>query len=129
MNIPISYFSGASPDSAFILVASSLNAPVEGSFIKVDDLGFGTISGINENAIATASIKLFPSPATDAVTISAQRPIQQVNVLDMTGRTVLEQGANAAELTVNVADLKAGRYLVQLQFADGDRQVRSMVKQ
>ncbi|MEO7082279.1 MAG: T9SS type A sorting domain-containing protein [Flavobacteriales bacterium] len=129
MNIPITYFTAAIPDTAYILIASSRTAAVEGSFIKVDNLGFGTISGINEDALAVQAIKLFHSPATDAFIVSAERPIQQVKVMDMTGRTVLEQGANAAELTVNVADLKAGRYLVQLQFANGDRQVRSLVKQ
>ncbi len=129
MSIPISYFSSAIPDTAFILIASSMNAAVEGSFIKIDDLGFSTVSGIEEEALADQAIKLFPSPARDAVTISAERPIQQVKVMDMTGRTVLEQGANTAQLSMNVADLKSGRYLVQLQFANGDRQVRSLVKQ
>lgn len=129
MNIPITYFSSATPDTAIIAIFSSMNAPVEGSFIKIDDLGFSSVSGIGENSGIADVIKLFPSPATDVFTVSAERTIQQVSVMDMTGRTVLEQGTNASQITLNVADLKPGRYLVQLRFAKGDRQVRSMVKQ
>lgn len=129
MVIPIAYFNSATPDTAYIVIASSTNNAVEGSFVKVDDLGFGVVSGIDEAAVTPEVIKLFPSPATDVFTVSAERPLRQVNVLDMTGRTVLEQAANRAQLTLNIADLRAGRYLVQVQFADGDRQVRSLVKQ
>src|SRR5690606_592548 len=126
LNIPITYFSAATPDSAFIAVSASLTAPQAGSFVKVDDLGFGVSTAVAE-AHATA-LKLFPSPATDVLHIAAAQRIADVQVLDMAGRTVIRQGAATAQLQLNVANLHEGRYLVQLVMADGERLVRPFVK-
>jgi hypothetical protein len=41
---------------------------------------------------------------------------------------VLRQGVTGQDLTFNVADLHAGRYLVQARMAGGKRLVRSFVK-
>lgn len=127
LNIPITYFNTDTPDSAFIAVSSSLNAPQAGSFVKVDDLGFGVSTAVEE-ATATA-LRLFPSPATDVLNIAAEQRIAEVKVLDMAGRTVLEQGAATAQLQLNVANLHEGQYLVQLIMANGERLVRPFVKQ
>lgn len=128
LNIPITYFSSANPDTAIVGVFSSMNSPVEGSFIKIDALGFGVSTGVAETADA-AEIGIYPSPATNVVNVVADQPIAEVDLLDMTGRIVLKQSASAKSAIVDIADLNSGRYLVQLRMADGTRQVRSMVKQ
>lgn len=128
LNISISYFSGANPDTAYVVVASSIRTPMAGSFIKIDALAFGTSSGIAQ-APEKAVVSLYPSPASSVVNVVADQPIQQVDVMDMTGRTVMEKGTNAPNITLDVADLKPGRYLVQLRLANGERPVRSMVRE
>ena len=126
MNIAIDYFSPANPDTAHIAIVTSAGEGVDGSFIKVDDLGFSGVSAVAE-AQATA-FKLFPSPATDVLNIAAGQRIAEVKVLDMAGRAVIEQGVGTAQLQLNVANLREGRYLVQLLLADGERLVRPFVK-
>ena len=127
LNVPIQYFNSANPDTAYLFVASSLNSPVEGSFIKVDDLSFGAASGIGE-LDQVSGLRIFPSLATDEVNVTADSPIADVMVMDLTGRSVLEQAVGAQQATVGVADLSTGRYLLQVRMVDGKRQVRSFVK-
>lgn len=128
MNIPITYFSSATPDTAYIGVFSSMNSPVEGSFIQLDDLGFGAASGIEETK-AAAAIRVFPSPATTVLNVVSDKQIEEVDLLDMTGRIVLKHNASAKAATVDLDDLNTGRYLVQLRMEDGTRNVRSFVKE
>jgi hypothetical protein len=128
LNVPINYTSSQNPDTAFIAIASSMNSPVDGSFVKVDALAFGgTPAGISETEAAVA-LRVYPSPATDRLTITAEEPIAEVFIMDMTGRTVLRQEVNAGTAVLNVADYHSGRYLLQLRMADGKRMVRSFIK-
>ncbi|MGV9014079.1 MAG: T9SS type A sorting domain-containing protein [Flavobacteriales bacterium] len=127
LNVPIQYFSAVNPDTAYIIIASSLNAPVDGSFIKIDDLGFGAASGIGE-LDQVLSLRVFPSLATDVVNVTAESPIADVTVMDLTGRTLLIKAVGAEQATVGVANLPTGRYFMQVRMLDGKRQVRSFVK-
>lgn len=128
-SVPITYANELDPDSAAIVIFSSTGVAVDGSFIWVDDLSFGAAAttGIDEAGLAIG-INLYPSPATDVLHVSANRPIAEVTMMDMSGRTVLRQGVTGEDLTFNVADFRAGRYLMQLRMAGGKRLVRSFVK-
>lgn len=128
MNIPITYFTSANPDTAFVVIASSMNSPVEGSFVKIDALSFGISTGMAEPDHA-AEPRIWPSPATDVVNVAAEGPISDVKVLDLTGRVVMRKALGEAQAAISVADLPAGRYLLQVRMVDGRRQVRSFVKQ
>lgn len=128
MNIPITYISAADPDTAYILVASSLNAPVEGSFVKVDALAFGVSTGVAQ-LDQVPGLRIWPSPAMDQVNVAAADPISDVNVLDLTGRTVLAKAMGREQATLGIADLPTGRYLMQVHMVDGRCQVRSFIKQ
>lgn len=129
LNVPITYFTSANPDTAMIAIVSSAGDSVTaGSFISVDALGFGVVSGVVE-ADQVPSLRIYPSPAADVVNITAATPIADVEVMDLTGRTVVRKTLGAAGSTLDVADLPTGRYLVQVRMADGKRQVRSFVKQ
>jgi len=128
LNVPLEYFSAVYPDTAYVFVTSSLNSPVDGSSIKIDDLGFGAANSVGEQD-QVPDLHLFPSLATDVVNVAADNPIAYVTVMDLTGRTVLEKPVVAERATVQVAHLPAGRYLAQVRMLDGKRQVRSFVKE
>jgi hypothetical protein len=127
LNLPIDYFSSATPDTAYVGIISSMNSPVAGSFISVDDLGFNGVAAVTEQEVP-AAIKLYPSPVQDKLQVSADRPIRELSILDLTGRQVMQQGVHAQRSEMDLSALHAGRYLVQLVFADGSRQTRSIVK-
>ena len=129
LSVPITYYSEEVPDTAYIQFESSVNfdMPVIDSFMKVDDLAFAGTVGVKERSEVT-EVRIFPSPATSSLHIVADQWFAEVEVLDMTGRTVLEQGVHAAQVALDVADLKPGRYMVRMQMADGGREVRTFVK-
>lgn len=128
LNQAFVYQTNENPDSAFVVVASSLNSPVAGSFIKVDDLGMGgSTSGVSEeDALA---MHLYPSPASNRLNVSTGMPMQEIDILDMTGRTVMHQATGAAIAVMNVSDLEHGRYLVRVLMKNGKHFVRSFVKE
>lgn len=129
LNVPITYFTSVTPDTAYVaIISSSGDTPVAGSFISVDGLDFGVASGVVE-VEQVPSLRIYPSPATDVLNITAASPISDVEVLDLTGRSVVRKALGASGSTLDVADLPTGRYLLQVRMADGKRQVRSFVKQ
>lgn len=130
LTVTLEYFSPMAPDSAHIQFSASKDfaAPIAGSFLKVDDLDFAGTVGIEEQP-ALSDVRLFPSPATTTLHIVADRQVTEVDMLDITGRTVLKQRANAESIIVDLTELNIGRYLVQLRMADGKRVVRSFMKQ
>jgi hypothetical protein len=70
-------------------------------------------SGVN--SIGATSNRIFPNPATDAVTIENVKPITGIQVYSATGALVLTQKANKVNsLTLNVASLPAGSYIVRV---------------
>lgn len=128
MSIPVTYFTSANPDTCIIAVFSSMNAPVAGSYVQVDALGFNGSSGIADQ-VANTDLRVYPSPATDMLNLVSDRQVAAVDVMDMTGRAVIMQGAFSGSAILNVKDLNPGRYVVQLRMVDGTRSVRSFVKE
>lgn len=61
------------------------------------------------------ALTLTPNPATDLVTIETPLPVQEVRLLDLTGKMLLA----STETTLSVANLPAGMYLVQVQTMQG----------
>lgn len=59
-------------------------------------------------------VSMFPNPANDKVTISAGQTIDQVIILDITGKVVVQQPVNHQSVTIPTAHLATGSYIVQL---------------
>ena len=75
------------------------------------------------------NLRIWPSPAMDVVNVAAEDPIADVNILDLTGRSMFHKALGGSQATLGVADLPTGRYLMQVHMVDGRSQVRSFVKQ
>lgn len=128
-SVPFTYFSNATPDMAYVMFAASksFSSPMEGSFMKVDDLVFTGSVGMDE-ALASLHVRLHPSPTSGVLHITSREHISDVQVLDLTGRIVMVRTMNAERLTLIVEDLPAGRYFVRLR-SEGNVGVRSFVRE
>jgi hypothetical protein len=73
------------------------------------------VNGLNQELIDQV-IAIYPNPAHDFVTLkmpSTKHKNAQIMVVDILGRTVIEMSTSSEqELTINVAQLKAGTYFV-----------------
>ena len=94
------------------------------------DTSAGAILIIKENSRvinvhAHNEIALYPNPATTALTIKAQNPINQITITNVLGQTIFSNEYNANTVQVNVAGLPTGVYFVKVN----GNEVRKFVKE
>jgi hypothetical protein len=71
--------------------------------------------GVAENGAMGQALRLFPNPATDRLELEGPGPgaIAEVQVMDMTGRTVIDRQLAGPRASLDVASLAPGLYAVQ----------------
>ena len=79
------------------------------------------VLSVDENQLAE-SVSVFPNPAQDVMNISLgnlQAANMQVSIYSITGQLVLEpQRMQGNVVSLNVSELSAGLYMVQIQDTD-----------
>jgi CotH kinase protein/Secretion system C-terminal sorting domain/Chitobiase/beta-hexosaminidase C-terminal domain len=60
------------------------------------------------------SIRLFPNPSNDCVTIKTEKKIETLEVLDMNGKLILQQHPNQNMVTLDLRQLSAGQYQINV---------------
>jgi hypothetical protein len=66
------------------------------------------------------SLKVYPNPVNDILTIEAESPIRKVTISDLSGRTVISTDAlHNAKVTVATAKLSKGVYLLTVETEQG----------
>jgi hypothetical protein len=89
--------------------------------VKVDDGNGGTyeqqftvfvndIHNASLESIGTQSIQVFPNPASSTLHIQGTQPNSTVRLISPTGVVVHEQKNNSSNVIVNISDLSAGLY-------------------
>ncbi len=88
--------------------------------------------GIDEYSATALFMQLAPNPATDRIQlISDWQGPAQIHIYDMAGRLVHAQqiqGSGFTKQTIDIAQLKAGVYSLQLQTAHGQHGTQKFVK-
>ncbi len=82
-------------------------------------------TGVAENN--EPAISIFPNPTTDFVTIEMEG-LQQVDVLDATGRTIKSVPAIGNALQLDLSGLKAGTYLISAKTRSTSSFVKPILK-
>ena len=76
------------------------------------------VSGLNIGENQKLNVAIYPNPTNDIIVVTA--PIgSSITVLNINGQVIKKQLAEGSETTLNVSDLSAGIYLVQVQTAEG----------
>ncbi|MEX2483214.1 MAG: endonuclease [Brumimicrobium sp.] len=83
---------------------------------------------LDENVVED-NLAMFPNPSNDKVYIQVNGiDIDEVEVKDMTGRTVLITNNSPKAVELNVSDLKAGSYIVNVKTTYGTSQRKLIVQ-
>ncbi|MFP3594137.1 T9SS type A sorting domain-containing protein [Chryseobacterium sp. SIMBA_038] len=85
-----------------------------------------SVLGTSETSGAKNSIKVYPNPFADDLTISDISKVKSVLVTDISGRlvkTISNPGS-----TLHLGELKSGMYLVTLEMKDGTKQTIKTIK-
>ena len=83
-------------------------------------------AGIDEAGQADGTLSLYPNPASESLTI-ATAPGTKVEIMDMTGRTLLTHTASTGHEVLPVASLAKGIYMVRAT-ADGNARTAKFIK-
>lgn len=84
-------------------------------YLNVTTSGDGSHVDI-EDVANMVKFNVSPNPATDRLTINCSEAVREINVLDMTGRTVM---TTATTSSINVSALAAGVYVVRIATENG----------
>lgn len=80
--------------------------------------------GVSDNAIKS-NLKVYPNPATDIVNVSSNKKIENITVIDMTGKKV--QSFKAGN-QINVSSLPKGTYILQVYYGEGAVENTKLIK-
>ncbi len=84
-------------------------------YLNVTNSGDGSHVGI-EDVATSVDFSVYPNPATERLNISCNEAVREINVIDVTGRTVMTLGATNS---VNVSSLATGVYMVRVATENG----------
>jgi Secretion system C-terminal sorting domain len=98
----------------------STNATTDGIF-RFD----GTLA--NPTFEAGAAIEVYPNPANNFVTITAELDSYDLSVTDLTGKVVLQQSLSGIENSVDVSSLSSGVYLFNIN-SDNKKETIKVIK-
>ncbi|WP_107037895.1 T9SS type A sorting domain-containing protein [Brumimicrobium mesophilum] len=81
----------------------------------------GGIVGLASEVIGVQENKIYPNPANEKITVSASEEIIEVAVFSITGKQIKvpSQQIDSNLITLNIAHLAPGTYLVKLKIGDG----------
>lgn len=105
-------------------VASGLTGNTSSSTVKYDNYVVSAVNTITlgVNDIVSTKFNVYPNPATDVVTITNTESIgiDKITVTDINGRIVKTNNYNQqAEIQLNVSDLNAGVYILNVSTKEG----------
>lgn len=85
-----------------------------------------TVSGgqTSVSSLNASNVKVFPNPASDYINISNAQGAY-LNIYDMTGKVIVEKAINSDNMSVNIAMLNRGLYVISLQNKD-ERIIRKL---
>ena len=104
-----------------VLASQATNAKMLDSIgvgrIRNDDVAAAVMaSGSDEAKVIT--VKLSPNPAKDMISLSGLKPVNTtIQIADMQGRIVMQQLSSGNTVSINIAQLNPGLYL--LKYTDG----------
>lgn len=96
-----------------LLFTLGLQAQIKNTVIRVENNELG-------------SIKLYPNPTYDFVTLELQnrQNLKEVEVYNITGRKVSRQNTNR----IDFRELPSGTYILKIAFIDGQSLMRKVIK-
>ncbi len=65
------------------------------------------------------SIKIFPNPASNQLTIQSEEEMQKIELLNFVGQIVLGKKASRKQITINTSKLESGVYIIRVKTIEG----------
>ncbi len=103
--------------------SGNMQAPFKPFSIKVITPG-QSYSSV-EDILYQGSLKLYPNPASFAIRLESTLRFEKVQVLDVQGKCIIDQGTGGMSADINIGNLSPGLYFMRVEYADHSvRQVK-----
>ncbi len=90
------------------------------AYYYIDDVSLeeDTITGISE--LFKVNFTIYPIPVKGTMQLNSQHIIQEVNIMDIRRKSIMQQKPLMESVTIDVSQLDAGVYIVQCKFKNGE---------
>ncbi|MBW6479503.1 MAG: carboxypeptidase regulatory-like domain-containing protein [Bacteroidales bacterium] len=109
--------------SGFLNPANNSNGPDFGLWVATTAGGnlieLPVYVSVQDITMGQGNISMFPNPSTDMVNLRSTSAMQEVRVVDISGRMVYTQAIDADQHQINVRQFESGIYFVQVLTAEG----------
>jgi len=69
---------------------------------------------VGRDTFKFANLSVYPNPTKDVITVSNSSAISNVKVVNLLGQTIINQNANTETVQVNLSEIAAGTYILQV---------------
>jgi hypothetical protein len=113
VNIPMSYFTGLglNPVTWFQYKFDRVAAG-NPNIVYIDNVYF-TSNNLGVKDFTSSNIKMYPNPTSTVFTIEANDVIENISLFNVLGQEVLTKSSNSNSVTLDVANLQTGVYVVK----------------
>jgi hypothetical protein len=94
----------------FNFIPTAPNA-VEGTYY-FDNVSYGAALGVS--SFETSNVKMYPNPTSSFFTIEAKNTVESVSLFNVLGQEVLSKYPNSNSVTLDIASLQTGVYVVKI---------------
>ncbi|MBL7926746.1 MAG: choice-of-anchor B family protein [Bacteroidia bacterium] len=116
--------------STMKLIVYTSNQPFSPDVLEVGFDKFSIVQGLaGVDDVADAAFQIFPNPAQSSITLVSDKPMQQVEIFDLTGRILQTEKQVFAPQVISLSNLESGTYIVRTTFSDGHTAQQKLIKQ
>ena len=90
---------------------------------------FMTTTGIKDMSYLNEVIELSPNPTNGIISVSSQTNFNKIEVLSITGQTLLSETMNTKTHQLQLQNFAEGIYFVKVSYSDGQSVTKKVIKQ
>jgi hypothetical protein len=100
--------------------------PIGQGTLYVDNVYFSNVALANDT-FANNTLKIYPNPASNAITLENESAIESVNIYNVVGQEVKVAAPNANSITLDISNLESGMYIIK-SVSEGKTNTTKFVK-
>jgi Secretion system C-terminal sorting domain len=99
------------------------------AYYYIDDVSLVEDTTLDIQEVSKADFVVYPNPSKSSVQVRSQQVIQEINLIDIRSRIVLQFNSLKETATIDVGQLEEGIYIVQSKFKDQEVVYKKIVVQ
>lgn len=112
----------------FLAIEAAPSANPSDDVFLIDNIALGTYTSLSTTKFDKSTIKMYPNPVQNTLTIEANSEIQRVSVYNVLGQEVMSRSPKSNSTTLQTSELRKGVYMVQTEI-DGKISSSKIVKE